>query len=156
MLWQWKGTLHSPKLLHYWNLTIRLLSVISRTLVGRGGSYLLHREPVGIFYSPSRLSNIIMIIISFAIKPNHFIKVIIKRKIETGIYSDFKFQKSVRVFENIEIIKLLKYHLMRMVPLGIEPRASRVWSERDNRYTTEPVIISRYSVELNHTSESVL
>ena len=34
--WQWKGTLHSPKLRHYWSLTIRLFSVISRALVGRG------------------------------------------------------------------------------------------------------------------------
>ena len=32
--WQWRGTLHSPKLQHYWNLTIRLFSV---TL--GGGSY---------------------------------------------------------------------------------------------------------------------
>ena len=31
------GTTHSPKLQHCWNLTIRLFSVISRTLVG--GSY---------------------------------------------------------------------------------------------------------------------
>ena len=31
--WQWRGTPHSPKLQHYWNLTIRLFSVISRTLV---------------------------------------------------------------------------------------------------------------------------
>ena len=30
---QWRGTLHSPKLQHYWNLTIRLFSVISRTFV---------------------------------------------------------------------------------------------------------------------------
>ena len=35
--WQWRGTPHSPKLQHYWNLTIRLFSVISRTLVGGGG-----------------------------------------------------------------------------------------------------------------------
>ena len=28
------GTLHSPKLLHYWSHTIRLLSVKSRTVVG--------------------------------------------------------------------------------------------------------------------------
>ena len=28
------GTLHSPKIQHYWSLTIRLFSVISRTLVG--------------------------------------------------------------------------------------------------------------------------
>ena len=34
----WKGTPHSPKLQHCWNLTIRLFSVISRTLV-RGGAY---------------------------------------------------------------------------------------------------------------------
>ena len=32
--WLWRGTPHSPKLQHYWNLTIRLFSVISRTLVG--------------------------------------------------------------------------------------------------------------------------
>ena len=32
--WQWRGTPHSPKLQHYWNFTIRLLSVISWTLVG--------------------------------------------------------------------------------------------------------------------------
>ena len=36
--WQWRGTPHSSKLQHYWNLTIRLFSVISRILVG-GGSY---------------------------------------------------------------------------------------------------------------------
>ena len=40
--WQWKNTLHSPKLQHYWSLTIRLFSVISRTLVvGRGLTPLL-------------------------------------------------------------------------------------------------------------------
>ena len=27
--WQWTGTWHSPKLQHYWNLTIRLFRVIS-------------------------------------------------------------------------------------------------------------------------------
>ena len=32
---QWRGTPHSPNLQHYWNPTIRLFSVISRTLVGR-------------------------------------------------------------------------------------------------------------------------
>ena len=37
--WQWRGTLYSPKLQHYWNLTIRLFSIISRTLVGVGVSY---------------------------------------------------------------------------------------------------------------------
>ena len=38
--WQWRGTPHSQKLQHYWNLTIRLFSVISRTLVLLGeGSY---------------------------------------------------------------------------------------------------------------------
>ena len=31
--WQWRGTPHSPKLLHCWNLTIRLFCIISRTLV---------------------------------------------------------------------------------------------------------------------------
>ena len=35
--WQWRGALHFPKLIHYWNLTIRLFSVISRTLVEAGG-----------------------------------------------------------------------------------------------------------------------
>ena len=34
--WQWKGTPHSPKIQHYWTLTIRLFSLIIRTLI-RGG-----------------------------------------------------------------------------------------------------------------------
>ena len=41
--WQWKGALHSPKLQHHWNLTIRLFRVICRTLVGDGGLTLLQR-----------------------------------------------------------------------------------------------------------------
>ena len=42
-----------PKLQHYWNLTIRLFSVISRTLVeGGGGVLLLCRGAVGVFYAP--------------------------------------------------------------------------------------------------------
>ena len=40
--WQWRGTPHSPMLQHCWNLTIRLFSVISRTLV-RGGLTPLQR-----------------------------------------------------------------------------------------------------------------
>ena len=31
--WQWRGTQHSPKLLHYWNLIIGLFSFISEILV---------------------------------------------------------------------------------------------------------------------------
>ena len=31
--WQWKGTLHSPKLQHYWSFIIRLFSIISKTLM---------------------------------------------------------------------------------------------------------------------------
>ena len=34
--WQWRDTPPSPKLQHYWNLTIRLFSVIYRTLIGVG------------------------------------------------------------------------------------------------------------------------
>ena len=49
-----KGTLHSLKLQHYWSLTIRLLSVISRTLVGEGIT--LCREEIDEFYCPTRLS----------------------------------------------------------------------------------------------------
>ena len=40
--WQWRGTPHFPKLQHWWNFTIRLFSVISRTLV-RGGLTPLQR-----------------------------------------------------------------------------------------------------------------
>ena len=36
---QWRGATHSPKLQHYWNLTIRFFSVISSTLMVGGGSY---------------------------------------------------------------------------------------------------------------------
>ena len=41
--WQWRGTPHSQKLQHYWNLTIRLFNVISKTLVGGGDT---HRQEV--------------------------------------------------------------------------------------------------------------
>ena len=54
--WQWRGAQHSQKLPHYWNLTIRLFSVISRTLVGYG-SYPSAEVRVGIFYSLSWLGN---------------------------------------------------------------------------------------------------
>ena len=50
-----KGTPHSPKLQRYWNLTIRLFSIIFRTLIG-GGVSSLCREAVGLFYSYNRLS----------------------------------------------------------------------------------------------------
>ena len=46
-----KGTLHSPKLQHYWRLTIRLFSVICRTLVG--GVLLFYREEVCVFSCPT-------------------------------------------------------------------------------------------------------
>ena len=80
--WQWRGTPHSPKLQQYWDLTIWLFSVISRTLIEEWGSYLspemqlVHytapaewatrtlvggvlpfcRDAVGALYSPSWLS----------------------------------------------------------------------------------------------------
>ena len=47
---------HSPKLQHYWSLTIRLFSVISRTLIG--GVLLLCKDVVSVFYSPSRLGQV--------------------------------------------------------------------------------------------------
>ena len=43
---------HCPKLQHYWNLSIRLFRVISRTLVG--DALLLCRDAVSVFYSPNR------------------------------------------------------------------------------------------------------
>ena len=52
--WEWKGTPYSPKLLHYWSFTIKLFSVISRTLIGKG-ILLLCWVAVGAFLSPRRL-----------------------------------------------------------------------------------------------------
>ena len=57
--WQWRGTSHSPKFQHHWNLTIRLFSVTSRTLVGGGGL------TVSVFYSPSRLGKISLGFVEF-------------------------------------------------------------------------------------------
>ena len=51
------GSDGNKKLQHYWSLTIRLFSVISRTLVG--GVLPLCRDSVGVFYSPSWLDNTI-------------------------------------------------------------------------------------------------
>ena len=56
--WQWKGTPNSPKLQHYWSLTIRLLIVISRTLMQ--GVLPLCRDAVSVFYSFSWLGQAMM------------------------------------------------------------------------------------------------
>ena len=53
---QWRCTLHSPKLQHYWKLTIRLFSVIYQDTHWEGVLPLC-REAVSVLYSPSRLSN---------------------------------------------------------------------------------------------------
>ena len=42
--WQWRGAPHSLKLQHYWNLTIRLFSVIYTSLVWGGGLTPLQRS----------------------------------------------------------------------------------------------------------------
>ena len=49
--WKWRSTPHSPKFQNYWNLTIKLFSVISRTLVG--GVLPFGRDAVGVFFNPS-------------------------------------------------------------------------------------------------------
>ena len=54
LIWQWMGTLLSPKLQQYWSLTIRWLNVISRTLI-EVGFLTVYRDTVGVVYSPSRL-----------------------------------------------------------------------------------------------------
>ena len=48
--WQWRGTLHSPKLQHNRNLTIKLFSDISRTFLG-GGVIIICESAVDVFYS---------------------------------------------------------------------------------------------------------
>ena len=51
-----KGYSHSPKLQHYWNLTIRLFSVISKILIE--GVLLFYRDAISVFWSPSRLGHL--------------------------------------------------------------------------------------------------
>ena len=53
--WQWRGTPHCPKLEHYWSLTIWLLSVKSRALIG--GVLSFCRDVFGVFCSPSWLAH---------------------------------------------------------------------------------------------------
>ena len=48
-----EGTPYYPKIRHYWSFTLRLYSVIYRTLVGR--ILPLCRDTVRVFYCPSRL-----------------------------------------------------------------------------------------------------
>ena len=59
---QWSGAPYSPKPQHHWNLTIRLFSVISRSLIGVcvcGGGLPLSRGAVGEFYSHVHCSYIL-------------------------------------------------------------------------------------------------
>ena len=55
---QWRGSPHSPKLRRYWSLTIRLFSVIYRTLVE--GVLPLGRDPDGGFCCLYRLGHPIL------------------------------------------------------------------------------------------------
>ena len=55
--WQWRGTLHSPKLQHYWSLTIRLFNAISRTFIWE--VLPLCRDAVRVLYSPKWLGFVI-------------------------------------------------------------------------------------------------
>ena len=52
----WRSTQHSPKLQHYWSLTIRLFYVISGILFGR--VLPLCRDAVSVYYSFSQMSPI--------------------------------------------------------------------------------------------------
>ena len=61
--WQWRATLHSSKLQHHWNLTIRLFSVISRN-TRMWGSYSSAKVQSVYFYSPSRVGNPIVRILT--------------------------------------------------------------------------------------------
>ena len=49
---QWRCTPNSPKLQHYWSVTIRLFNVISRTLIGCVRVLLLYKDTVSVFFSP--------------------------------------------------------------------------------------------------------
>ena len=51
--WQWRGAPHSPKLQRHWNFTIRLSSVINRTLIGE--VLTLSRGTVSVFCCSCRL-----------------------------------------------------------------------------------------------------
>ena len=54
--WQWRGTPHSPKFQLYWNLAIRLFSIIYQdTRWGEGRSYPSAEMQLGVFYNPSWL-----------------------------------------------------------------------------------------------------
>ena len=48
---QWRGTSHSPKFQHYWSFTIRLVIVISWTLIG--GVLAFCRDAIGVFCNPT-------------------------------------------------------------------------------------------------------
>ena len=56
--WQWRSTLHSPKLQHYRSRKIRLFCIIFRTLVMR--MLPLYRDAVVIFCSTSRRSKMLI------------------------------------------------------------------------------------------------
>ena len=101
-----KGPLHSPKLQHYWNLNIRLFSVISRTRVVGGGftplqrcsQCILQSQPTGQFSSRE-----------FRLMLKKIIK-IPKKKKYTTIFEEVKkvsgFKKKKKELTNLYVIYL--------------------------------------------------
>ena len=94
-----KGTLHSPKLQYYWSLTIRLFSVISRTLVGE--VLPLCRDAVGVFYSPADWpTNLLWLTILYLYKNN--IKIIKAPNLNGIIEYTFVFSLKIINPQNID------------------------------------------------------
>ena len=56
-----KGNPHSPKLQHYWSLTIRWFSAISRIFIEWGWGLVICRDAVGVFYSPSQQNKLVVL-----------------------------------------------------------------------------------------------
>ena len=81
--WQWRGTPHSPKIQYYWNLTIKLFRVITRTFVGRR-VLSLFRDAAGVFYSPSRLGSSRMENV-FSLISEKYKRIVFNRTLETNI-----------------------------------------------------------------------
>ena len=93
---QWRDITHSQKLQHYWNLTIRLFSVVSTAFIV-GGILTLSQEAVGVFcylvkYTELFVKRILFQTIQFSISLNVSlnVKTVIFQAIQYGTSLQFR------------------------------------------------------------------
>ena len=118
------------KFQHYWSLTIRLFSFISRTLVG--GVLTLCRDVVGVFYSPNSLG-LTTLELSFEKTTSHPVKITCSwKKKHLANFDKFKENELAELeylYNSVKTQKNIYVYVSTLSHIYLTQMASRFWRE---------------------------